>query len=115
MTKGGNLLSGAEKGADFAVSEVRGTVSKFTKTIIENKGVAVGFMVGMATLHFIKSMVDDLLMPLLAPIMSRTGNWEDAELGNAIGLKLKVGDLLSSFITYFVTVIAIYILIHAIE
>ena len=121
MVKGGatKLISNVEeealKGVNMAVSGVTGTVGKFTRTIIENKGIAVGFMVGMATLQFIKSLVNDLLMPLLAPVISRTGKWNDLVVGETVGLKLKVGDLLSSFIIYFVTILATYMFIHALE
>ena len=116
MVKGGAKMGEfAERGVDMALSEVRGTVGKFTKTIVENKGIAVGFMVGMATLVFIKSIVDDLLMPFLAPLLGHgEGEWKKkiVSLGS---IKIEIGQLVSSFITYFVTIIAIYLFIHMVE
>ena len=117
MPRGGGtrILSGAENVTEMAADTVRGTVSKFQKTIVENKGIAVGFMVGVATLAFIKSMVEDLLMPFLSPLLgSSNQEWRTKKV--AVGpFVLEIGQLVSSFITYFVTIIAIYIFVHTVE
>ena len=116
MPRGGaKILSGAEQVGEMALSQVKGTVGKFQQTIVENKGIAVGFMVGVATLAFIKSMVDDLLMPFLAPILGHGGDeWKDKKV-NLGPVVIEIGQLVSSFITYFVTILAIYMLIHTVE
>ena len=112
---GGKLISGAENVGEMALNQVTGTVSKFQKTIVENKGIAVGFMVGVATLAFIKSMVDDLFMPFLAPVLGDDKEeWKKKKI-HAGPIVLEIGQLVSSFITYFVTIIAIYVFIHMVE
>ena len=102
--------------ASMGMSGVSGTVSKFRRTVIENKGIAVGFMVGMATIGVIKGIVDDLFMPLLSPLLGDVGSAEWTSKVVSLGpVKIKAGNLLSIFMTYFLTIIAIYIFIHALE
>ena len=95
---------------------VTGTVGKFKRTIIEHKGIAVGLMVGIATLSMIHGIVNDLFMPLLAPLLGDSGSrdWSSKEI-NLGPVHIKIGNLLSSFMNYFLTIIATYIFIHALE
>ena len=95
---------------------VTGTIGKFKRTIIENKGIAVGLMVGIATLSMIHGMVNDLFMPLLAPLLGESGSreWSSKEI-NLGPVHIKIGSLLSAFLNYFLTIIATYIFIHALE
>jgi large-conductance mechanosensitive channel len=109
-------LGAAEDVASMGFKGVSGTVGKFRKTVVENKGIAVGLMVGIATLSVIHGIVNDLFMPLLAPLLGDVGaaEWSEKEL--SLGpVKIRVGSLLSAFMNYFLTIIAIYIFIHALE
>jgi len=102
--------------ASMGMRGVSGTVSKFRRTVIENKGIAVGFMVGMATIGVIKGIVYDLFMPLLSPLLGDVGASEWSRKVVTLGpVNIKIGSLLSSFMNYFLTIIAIYIFIHALE
>ena len=106
----------AKQGVSFAYDEVSGTIGNFRRTIIENKGIAIGFIVGMTLQTFIKSLVNDLFMPILEPLIGDEGEraWEKKVL--TIGpVSLRVGSLLSSFINLFITIIAVYIMINVIE
>ena len=106
----------AKQGVSFAYDEVSGTIGKFRRTILENKGIAIGFIVGMTLLTFIKSLVNDLFMPLLEPLIGDAGerDW-DKKVVNIGPIALRVGSLLSSLINLFVTIIAVYIMVHALE
>jgi large-conductance mechanosensitive channel len=106
----------AKQGASFAYDEVSGTIGNFRRTILENKGIAIGFIVGMTLQTFIKSLVDDLFMPLLEPLIGDEGerDWKKKVL-NIGPVSLRVGSLLSSFINLFVTIIAVYIMIQVLE
>lgn len=109
-------LNVAEKGVGMVFKETRDTVNKFKKTIVENKGIAVGFIVGMTVLAFIKSLVENLVMPLLAPVLGDSGerDWESKEI--ALGpVNIKVGKLLSSLLSLFITIMTTYIFVHIIE
>ena len=106
----------AEDAASFGLREVKGTIGKFRKTIIQNKGIAVGFMVGYATLAVIRGIVDDLFMPLLAPILGDSGAKEWTEKEITLGpVRIRIGNLLSTFMNYFLTIMAIYLFIHVLE
>ena len=109
-------VGAVEDVASFGVKEVKGTVSKFTSTIIQNKGIAVGLMVGMATLAVIKGIVDDLFMPLLSPVLgdAGTGEWSSKEL-HLGPVRIRIGSLMATLFNYFLTIIAIYVFIHALE
>jgi len=108
---------GAVEGvASFGVKEVKGTVGKFTSTIIQNKGIAVGFMVGLSTLAVVKGIVDDLFMPLLSPVLgdAGTGEWSSKEI-HLGPVRIRIGSLMATLFNYFLTIIAIYVFIHALE
>ena len=106
----------AQQGVSMAYGEAIGTVGKFRRTILENKGIAIGFIVGTTLSAFIKSIVNDICMPILEPLLGDEGErkW-DKKVVNIGPINLKVGSLLSSFINLFITIITIYIMVHILE
>ena len=93
---------------------VSGTVGSFRKTISDNKGYAVGLIVGITLLVFIQSLIDNLVMPLLTPLIgsSETAEWSDKEW--VIGkVRIKTGKLLASLLSLVITILVTYLTVRS--
>ena len=74
--------------------------------------LAVAFVMGAATNELVKSLVNDMLMPLVNPLIP-SGNWETAVL--KIGLvELGWGSFVSSILRFIILAFVIFILVKKI-
>ena len=87
------------------------------KNFIKKYGIiaiSVGFIIAMASLDFIQSLVGNIFLPILRPIISsKAPTWE--EMVFTLGpINLRIGPLLSSFLTLIIILFFLYILIDKI-
>jgi large conductance mechanosensitive channel len=76
--------------------------------------ISVAFIVGIAALNFIQSIVNDILLPLLRPfISSESVTWENLviPIGSA---NIRIGSFLSAFFSLLLIVILLYIFVDRI-
>jgi len=76
--------------------------------------ISVAFIVGMAALNFVQSIVNDIFLPLLRPIISRnTLTWEELviPIGSA---NIRIGIFLSTFFSFLLIVLFLYIFVDRI-
>jgi large conductance mechanosensitive channel len=73
-------------------------------------GLAIAVIIGGKLNDFVKAVVDDLLMPLLAPVLSAGGgDWRTATLD--IGpVKLGVGHLLGATIDFLIVAAFVFVI-----
>ncbi|MDP3989782.1 MAG: MscL family protein [archaeon] len=65
-------------------------------------GISIGFVVAIAASNFIQSLINDILLPVLRPLISKSSVvWEDMVL--SIGsVNLRIGLFLSTFLNLLV-------------
>jgi len=89
---------------------------RFIKFLREYRIVAisVAFVISLATLNFIQSLTNDIILPALRPIISpESVRWE--EMVFFIGsVNLRIGSFLSASLSLLLTLIILYILIDRI-
>jgi len=73
--------------------------------------ISVAFIIGIAALNLIQSFIDDIILPILRPLISsETLTWE--ELIIPIGpANIRIGSFLSSFLSLLFIVIFLYLFI----
>ncbi|MFH2136588.1 MAG: MscL family protein [Patescibacteria group bacterium] len=76
--------------------------------------ISVAFIVGMAALDLVKSLVEDVILPLIRPLISGESLvWEDIML--PIGpVNIRIGSFLSAFISFLLIIIFLYIFVDKI-
>ena len=88
----------------------------FIKFLKEYRVVAisVAFIISLAALSFVQSLVNDIILPILRPIISPESiRWEDMVL--AIGpVNLRIGSFLSASLSLILIVIILYVFIERI-
>lgn len=74
-------------------------------------GVSIGFIVAIAASNFIQSLVDDVLLPILRPLISNGSIvWEEMIL--PIGpVNIRIGSFLSSLFNLLFILVLLYIVI----
>jgi len=71
--------------------------------------LAMAFVMGAATNDLIKSFVNNIVMPVLNPILNGAGGWEEAVL--TIGpIKLAWGSFLSALIYFLLIALIIFMI-----
>ena len=73
--------------------------------------ISVAFIVGMAALNFVQSIVNDIILPIIRPLISsKSIIWEDMVLpiGSA---NIRIGSFLSAFFSLLLIVLFMYIFI----
>lgn len=73
---------------------------------------AIGFVFALATNELVQSFVDNIMMPLLDPLI-KDGTWETAVL-NIGPIQIAWGMFLSIFIHFVIIVVIIYVVIKKI-
>ena len=64
-------------------------------------GISIGFIVAIAASNFVQSLVNDIILPLLRPLVSRgTTQWEDM-IFSVGSINFRIGSFLSSFLQVF--------------
>jgi len=76
--------------------------------------ISVAFIISLAASAFIQSLVNDILLPLLRPILSPESLvWE--EMTFAVGtVNLRIGSFLSAFLNLSITLAILYLVIDRI-
>ena len=76
-------------------------------------GLAVAFIMGIATTTLVQSIVNDIVMPIITPIIPN-GGWKEAtlELGPVI---IKWGSFLGALINFLMMAFVVFILIKALK
>ncbi|MBM3232358.1 large conductance mechanosensitive channel protein MscL [Candidatus Pacearchaeota archaeon] len=79
---------------------IKKTFSEFKEFLKEYKviGLAIAFVMGVAATTLVKSIVDDIVMPILTPFIPR-GEWQTAIL-NLGPIDLKWGSFLGNLINF---------------
>jgi large conductance mechanosensitive channel len=74
-------------------------------------GVSIGFIVALAASQFIQSIVNDIVLPLIRPLISsQSALWEDMLL--TIGpVTLRIGSFLSATLNLLFILLLLYIFI----
>jgi len=68
--------------------------------------LAIGFVMGSASTNLVKSLVDDIVMPILSPILSGDG-WKEATLD--IGkVHMAYGSFLAELLNFLILALVIF-------
>jgi large-conductance mechanosensitive channel len=93
------------------------TFSDARSVIRKNFGVAVAIALGLAINNFVRAIIDNLVMPLLDPVLNEVGSlydWKQAHID--LGpFSFPVGVLVSEVITFIVFMAALYIFVQGFE
>jgi large conductance mechanosensitive channel len=84
-------------------------IAEFKDFLKEYKvmGLAIAFIMGVAITTLVKSLVDDIVMPVIAPLMA--GGWETATF--TIGpVVLKWGSFLGALINFVIIALVIFMI-----
>lgn len=76
--------------------------------------ISVAFIVGMAALNFVQSIVNDIILPLMRPLFpSKFAVWEDITIpiGSA---NIRLGSFLSAFFSLILIVFFLYVFVDKI-
>lgn len=86
-------------------------ISEFNEFIKEYKviGLAVAFIMGLATNDLIKSLVNEIIMPLINPF-TPSGAWQTAtfEVGPAV---LGVGPFLAALLNFIILAFVVFLVV----
>jgi large-conductance mechanosensitive channel len=88
------------------------STTKFLQFMNKNNilGVAVGLMIAGTARDFIKELTDELILPILQPIMPFIEFDYIVQIGP---IKLKIGKILSNVIMFLINIYIIYVLVSA--
>ena len=88
-----------------------GVVSEFKDFLNEYKilGVAVAFIMGIAVNDLVRSLVDNIIMPIVEPVFP-SGEWQTATL--TVGpFVLKWGPFVSALINFLILSIVVFMIV----
>ncbi|MBS3051853.1 MAG: large conductance mechanosensitive channel protein MscL [Candidatus Aenigmarchaeota archaeon] len=87
-----------------------GLMKEFMDFLKEYKviGLAVAFIIGVASTTLVQSLVNDVIMPMISPLIPG-GEWQKATL--SIGpIMIKWGSFLSAVINFVIVAFAVFII-----
>jgi len=87
---------------------IKKTFSEFKEFLKEYKiiGLAIAFVIGVASTTLVKSLVDDVVMPLITPFIPG-GEWQEAVF--SIGpIAIKWGSFLGNVINFIVIALVVF-------
>jgi large conductance mechanosensitive channel len=87
-----------------------GIISEFKDFLNEYKvvGLAIAFIMGAAATDLVKSLVSNIIMPLISPLMP-AGDWQTTAI--EVGpFKLLLGAFLASFINFVIIAFVIFMI-----
>ncbi len=90
-----------------------GIVSEFKAFLDEYKvmGLAVAFIIGAALTALVTSLVNDILMPLINPILAATGSdWKTAVLNIGGSISIKYGSFLGQLINFIIIAFCVFLI-----
>jgi len=70
-------------------------------------GMAIAFIMGGATKEIVNSLVNNIIMPLINPLLSTTNGWETAVL-NIGPIVLKWGPFLESLLNFLILALVVF-------
>jgi large conductance mechanosensitive channel len=74
-------------------------------------GLAVAFIIGAALTALVTSLVNDILMPLINPILSATGGeWKNATLNIGSQIAVKYGSFLGQLINFLIIAFVVFLM-----
>jgi len=88
-----------------------GIISEFKEFLQEYKvmGLAVAFIMAAATTTLVQSLVTNIVMPLISPLLSATGDWQAMVV--ALGpIKFGVGAFLAAVINFVIIAFVIFLI-----
>ena len=88
-----------------------GIISEFKDFLQEYKvmGLAVAFIMAVATTALVQSLVANIVMPLISPLLSATGDWQTMVV--ALGpFKFGVGPFLAAVINFVIIAFVIFLM-----
>lgn len=86
-------------------------ISEFKDFIKEYKviGLAVAFVMGLAVNDLVKSLVDNIIMPLVSPLMA-SGTWQTATL--VVGpVILGIGPFIAALINFLIMALVVFLIV----
>jgi len=92
------------------MEKIKGFASEFKEFLKEHKivGLAIAFIIGMAATTLIKSLVDNIIMPLITPFIFG-GAWKEAVL--TLGpVVLKWGQFVADLIYFLILALVIFLI-----
>ena len=93
---------------DFMFKEFKEFISR--GNVID---MAIGIIMGSAFTAIVKSMVDDLLMPIIAGLTAGV-NYEDLVI-NIGGASLKIGNFINAIISFLIIAFVMFLIVKAIN
>lgn len=106
-----NLQKKAKK-YEAIIRKRTGILQEFKEFIEEYKvlGLAVAFILGVAANNLVKSLVDNIIMPLITPFMAY-GEWQTAtfSIGPVI---IGWGSFISALLNFIIIALAIFIIVR---
>jgi large conductance mechanosensitive channel len=88
-----------------------GIIKEFKQFLDEYKvmGLAIAFIIGAALTTLVQSLVNDIIMPVISPALSATGDWKVStfQIGPVI---LKWGSFLSAIINFVIIAFVIFLI-----
>jgi len=87
-----------------------GLISEFKDFLREYKvtGLAVAIVIGMAAVALVKSLVDNIIMPLVSPLIPG-GEWQSA-IWNIGPFAFGWGPFLSALINFFIIALVVFLI-----
>jgi large conductance mechanosensitive channel len=88
-----------------------GLIQEFKQFLDEYKvmGLAIAFIIGAALITLVQSLVNDIIMPVISPVLSATGDWKASVL--QIGpVTLKWGSFLGAIINFVIIAFVIFLI-----
>ena len=93
---------------------MRGLLKEFGEFMKEYKviGLAIAFIIGAASTSLVKSLVNDIIMPVITAFIPG-GAWKEATLG--LGpIVIKWGSFLGEFINFAIIALVVFIIVKII-
>ena len=88
-----------------------GIIAEFKQFLDEYKvmGLAIAFIIGAALTTLVQSLVNDIIMPIISPMLSATGDWKAStfQIGPVI---LKWGSFLGAIINFVIIAFVIFMI-----
>jgi len=110
VIKGGKVIATGTKVVSGGTKVMKGTFSEFREFLKEYKiiGLAFAVIMGTASTALVKSLVDNIIMPLITPFMP-AGGWQTAVL--YIGpFAIKWGAFAAEFINFVILAFVVFII-----
>ena len=93
---------------------MRGLLKEFGEFMKEYKviGLAIAFIIGAASTSLVKSLVNDIIMPVITAFIPG-GAWKEATLGLE-PIVIKWGSFLSEFINFAIIALVVFMVVKII-